>query len=78
MAGKTIINNVYTFMRGKTPDFTRARSVFDREKNLSSDAAAGEKVTADLSGRLLCRDGKVLLFFAGGRMEYTQDDVSEE
>lgn len=32
LAGKTIINNVYTFMRGKTPDFTRARSVFDREK----------------------------------------------
>ena len=23
LAGKTIINNVYTFMRGKTPDFTR-------------------------------------------------------
>lgn len=32
LADKTIINNVYTFMRGKTPDFTRARSVFDREK----------------------------------------------
>ena len=32
MAGKTVINNVYTFMRGKTSDFTRARSVFDREK----------------------------------------------
>ena len=23
LASKTIINNVYTFMRGKTPDFTR-------------------------------------------------------
>lgn len=32
LAGKTVINNVYTFMRGKTSDFTRARSVFDREK----------------------------------------------
>ena len=32
LASKTIINNVYTFMRGKTPDFTRARSVLDREK----------------------------------------------
>ena len=32
LAGKTIINNVYTFMRGKTPDFTRARSVFDDKK----------------------------------------------
>ena len=32
LAGKTVINNVYTFMRGRTPDFTRARSIFDREK----------------------------------------------
>ena len=32
LAGKTVINNVYTIMRGRTPDFTRARSIFDREK----------------------------------------------
>ena len=32
LAGKTVINNVYTFMRGRTPDFTRARSIFEREK----------------------------------------------
>ena len=32
LSGKTLINNVYTFMRGRTPDFTRARSIFDREK----------------------------------------------
>lgn len=32
LTGKTVINNVYTFMRGRTPDFTRARSIFDREK----------------------------------------------
>ena len=32
LAGKTVINNVYTFRRGKAPDFTRARSTFDREK----------------------------------------------
>mgnify|MGYP006939723452 CR=1 FL=1 len=32
LAGKTIINNVYTSMRGKTLYFTRARSVFEREK----------------------------------------------
>ena len=32
LAGKTVINNVYTFMRGRIPDFTRARSIFDREK----------------------------------------------
>jgi len=50
LASKTIINNVYTFMRG----------------NLSSDASAREKVTADLSRGLLCRDSKMLLFFAGG------------
>ena len=32
LAGKTVINNVYTFMRGRTLDFTRARSIFEREK----------------------------------------------
>jgi hypothetical protein len=26
-----VINNVYTYMRGKTPDFKRARSLFDRQ-----------------------------------------------
>ena len=36
LAGKTVINNVYTFMRGRTPDFTRARSIFDREKTAIS------------------------------------------
>lgn len=34
LAGKTIINNVYTFMRGKTPDFTRARSVLTGRKSI--------------------------------------------
>ena len=66
LASKTIINNVYTFMRGKTLDFTRARSVLDREKIYHQMPLAGEKVTADLSRGLLCRDGKMLLFFAGG------------
>ena len=32
LAGKTVINNVYTIMRGRTPDFTRARSIFDRSE----------------------------------------------
>ena len=32
LAGKTVINNVYTFMRGRIPDFTRARSILEREK----------------------------------------------
>lgn len=31
-ANKMVINNVYTYMRMNTPDFTRARSIFDREK----------------------------------------------
>ena len=31
-ANNMIINNVYTYMRMNTPDFTRARSIFDREK----------------------------------------------
>jgi hypothetical protein len=31
LAGKTVINNVYTYMRGRTPDFKRARSIIDRE-----------------------------------------------
>lgn len=34
-------------MRMNTPDFTRARSIFDREK-ISSDVATGEEVTAEL------------------------------
>mgnify|MGYP004627157655 CR=1 FL=1 len=31
-ANKMVINNVYTYMRMNTPDFTRARSIFDRKK----------------------------------------------
>jgi hypothetical protein len=32
IAEKTVINNVYTYMRGNVPDFCRARSRFDRDK----------------------------------------------
>lgn len=31
-ANKMVINNVYTYMRMNTLDFTRARSIFDRGK----------------------------------------------
>lgn len=31
-ANKMVINNVYTVMRGRTPDFTRARSFLEREQ----------------------------------------------
>lgn len=32
LAGKTVINNVYTYMRGNAPDFSRARSIIDRDR----------------------------------------------
>ena len=50
LASKTIINNVYTFMRGKTPDFTRARSVLDREKIYHQMLRQEEKVKTNYQG----------------------------
>lgn len=50
----------------KNTGFYKGKKCFRQGENLSSDASAGEKVTADLSRGLLCRDGKMLLFFAGG------------
>ena len=79
LAGKTVINNVYTFMRGRTPDFTRARSIFDREKIYHQMLRQERKMKPTYEGDCYIETGKVLFFIAGGmgkhKMMYLNNDA---
>jgi hypothetical protein len=50
LASKMVINNVYTYMRGKTPDFKRARSLFDRQALYRQMVKRGRKMQPTFFG----------------------------
>lgn len=67
LAGKTVINNVYTFMRGRTPDFTRAKSIEVTDSNIKSFERVARKYNIDFAVKKdkTTEPPRYLVFFKG-------------
>lgn len=62
-ANKMVINNVYTYMRMNTPDFTRARSIFDREKIYHQMLRQEKKLQPNYDGDCYIETAKCIFHF---------------
>ena len=79
-ANKMVINNVYTYMRMNTPDFTRARSIFDREKIYHQMLRQEKKLQPNYDGDCYIETAKCIFSLPEDewekcRMRYKDEDT---
>ena len=79
-ANKMVINNVYTYMRMNTPDFTRARSIFDREKIYHQMLRQEKKLQPNYDGDCYIETAKCIFSlpkvqWEKCRMQYKDEDT---